>query len=82
MADKTNMALTIAPSTVDYHAVYSYPVGAKVAEFNSEDRKFHMIWYQGAPGTSFNNAPTGSLYTDTVTAYVYGLTDAGAWVQQ
>jgi hypothetical protein len=52
----------------------SYPVDTGVAQFTlpvigtgAQDYKFQIIVYNGAPGTSFTNAPKGTLFVDIST---------------
>lgn len=51
---------------------YAYPTSAYVAVVTGRNGdgtsgEFHIIWNAGAPGSSFNNAPVGSIYVDTTT---------------
>ena len=78
-----NQQLTVGLDVVDYHTQFSYPVTAFVLQAESDGKKIHIIWYQGAPSTDFAKAPNGSIIIDyTVTTchvYVkdYGTNGAG-----
>ena len=82
-----NQMLTSRQVVVDYATEYSYPSTALVHEFGNGSYFFHLIWYGGSPGSSFNSAPNGSMLWDFVNGNIYqkrgtlGLTN-GTWKGQ
>lgn len=59
-----NMQLQAGMDIADLNAEYGYPATALVFQVQNTQTKIHFIWYNGAPGTSFNNAPNGSILVD------------------
>jgi hypothetical protein len=65
---------------------YGYPTTARAFGHLDSEGEVHTIFYAGAPGALFNNAPNCSVFIDTTNSDVYikngtwGAKD-GSWVK-
>ena len=58
---------------------YNYPAGADYSMLKGPNHEIQLILNAGAPGSSFNNAPNGSLYIDMTNYKLYIKTGASTW---
>jgi hypothetical protein len=60
-----NQVLSAGVDVVDIHNAYGYPATAMVSQAQNETLKVHTIYYPGANGGLFANAPNGSILFNT-----------------
>lgn len=65
------MSLSLTQGISGRPADFGYPALAYFAILKHGQVEFHEIWFAGAPGALFNNAPNGSKLIDTATGNIH-----------